>query len=348
MRVMVDGRVLTHDKITGVERYAQAITSALHNLVDEVIVAQPDPGSRFKQHCWEQFALPKLARKADVDILFCPANLGPMTAHRPYKQVVVLHSVSHLEYPRSYSKMFHYYYRAVIPRVLKASSAVITVSESERKPILTHYPWLEDRLVVVPSGVDKVFRPDSSQRDGSILYVGSLSPAKNLRGVLEAYALVFSRIPHRLVLVGGDGDQFRKVPGLNNLLAKVPANRIEVTGHLNALEQLRGYYSRADFLVFPSLYEASPLPPAEAMACGTPVIASDIPALRERCESAALYCDPDDPADIANTMIELATRPDLRRSLAKKGLVQAKKFSWEETARQTLKVYRNVYNKARR
>jgi len=271
-----------------------------------------------------------------------------MTAHRPYKQVVVLHSVSHLEYPRSYSKMFHYYYRAVIPRVLKASSAVITVSESERKPILTHYPWLEDRLVVVPSGVDKVFRPDSSQRDGSILYVGSLSVGKNLRKVLEAYELACSRIPHRLVLVGSYGDQFRKLDGFRGLLSRVPSERLHIAGQVNDAEELRRYYCKADFLIFPSLYEASPLPPTEAMACGTPVIGSHIPAMVERCQDAALYCNPNDAQDIAARMVELATRVDLCKSLAQRGLAQAKKFSWKETARQTLNLYESVYNEARR
>ncbi|MEL6821669.1 MAG: glycosyltransferase family 1 protein, partial [Calditrichota bacterium] len=111
--------------------------------------------------------------------------------------------------------------------------------------------------------------------------------------------------------------------------------RTEFVGQVNETERLKKLYQQATAFIFPSFYEASPLPPIEAMACGCPVVAADIPSLKERCGDAAIYCKPHSKKSIAEAITRLLGDESLQQTMRERGLERAKKFTWEECARKT-------------
>lgn len=336
MKVLVDGRVLSQGLVTGVQRYARELTKAFTELRFNYDICMPRSKSKAVQHVWEQTALPMQARKYDV--LFCPGNIAPFWKPSGTKLVTTIHGLAYLRHPESYSVSFRRYYRVAIPRIIAVSDAIITVSESEKKALTEQFPVAVSRTVAVQNGVDEVFSKQKKAVDPGqkyLLYVGGMNPLKNIRRVVEAFLSISDRIPHVLKVVGVQADIFRTMDIQVN-------DRVEILKGTTNDDLLVELYRGASAFVFASLYEASPLPPIEAMACGCPVIASHIPALVERCGEAALYCDPYNTNDIADKMLALLKDHEMSSGYIGKGIEQAKLFSWKRTAEETIRVLSNT------
>ena len=177
-----------------------------------------------------------------------------------------------------------------------------------------------------------------------MLFVGNIEPRKNLTRLVEAYALLLRRSHYRgpLILAGGQGwrnsEIFRCV------------EELELEKHVKFLgyvpdDVMPALMSGAEIFIYPSLYEGFGLPPLEAMACGTPVITSNVSSLPEVVGDAALMVDPHDVVALADAMHRVLTDRELREEMRRRGLERANEFSWEETARQTLRVYEEVHAK---
>jgi len=172
-----------------------------------------------------------------------------------------------------------------------------------------------------------------------LLSVATLEPRKNLKRIIEAFKMLKTK-NLKLVITGKPGWE-----DLNTLGFKKGNNNTIFTGYLKKREDLAALYSQALGLVYPSLYEGFGLPILEAMKCGCPVLTSNISSMPEVAGQAAILVDPLDVEEIARGLSELVNNQDLRKSLAKKGLAQVKKFSWEKTAQETLKVYEQAVEK---
>ncbi len=363
-RVFINARFLTQP-ITGVQRYAHEMVSAWDRLLERGEIdpqrytfqlVAPPRGIRhrlpwrhigfrqighFTGHLWEQTELPFVTLSG---VLFCPGNTAPLFSLFSWqKTVVTVHDLSYRYFPDAYSRAFRGYYRFLMPLIFRKATALITVSQSERASILQYYPRAADRLVAIQNGgiAGDRFPEQTGGSPGEFaLYVGALSRRKNFQGVLQALSLVNREMNLPLKVAGGSGKTFRrgefKIP--DNLTGKV-----EFLGQVDDTERLLSLYRKACCLVFPSFYEASPLPPLEAMASGCPVLASDIPSLRERCADAALYSNPHDPADIAAKIVALRRDPGLREALRRKGIERAREFTWERAARETWEVIRCLF-----
>jgi glycosyltransferase involved in cell wall biosynthesis len=339
---------------------------------------EPAAVGRLAGHVWEQLELPQSIRG---DVLLCLGNSAPIAHLWQFPTVVTVHDLSFRYFPAAYAKSYRLIYRLLTPLIMRSARAIITVSEAERQAILGYYPQAEQRLYAVQNGglpatfnlaaepdnfisplvpisasplnPPKLgdFRPVSSQSMSDlehpipgcdsppfVLCVGALSRRKNLPGVLAAVAKINQRQPLNLVIIGS-GSQALQQAGIN--LPPELLDRTRFTGQISD-RQLWRYYRSALCLVFPSYYEASGLPPIEAMACGCPVIVSEIPALVERCGEAALYCQPDRVETIVEAIQQLIAQPELRQELRQKGLAQAAKFSWENCVLQTLAIIEKV------
>ena len=339
------------------QRYARELVQALDAILDakpdvKVTIVSPrlsesPPVYRnielrqvgyLRGHAWEQFELPWHSRGKT---LFCPGNTAPVISlFGTQPTVVTVHDLSYQYFPEAYRLSFRLWYRFNIPLVLRRARRVITVSESERKSITAHYPQVAPRLHSIQNGglpaspsIETLRSAD--ERGHYILYVGSLSKRKNFPRTLEAACRLARKRGFKFVFVGG------KSKSLSTFIAKVPddiSTRIDFIGAVDEPSALISYYQKAGCFLFPSLYEASPLPPVEAMACGCPVVVSDIPALRERCGDAAIYCDPYDMDSITATVERVMDDEKLRVRLQVLGRRHAANYSWERCARQTLDI----------
>jgi glycosyltransferase involved in cell wall biosynthesis len=250
----------------------------------------------------------------------------PLTIRLPTSDapsVVTLHDLQHLDLPAMFPRPERLFRRAVWHPSIRGADRVIVISEFVRQRATELLGLDESRLRVVPLGLDHSRLRPGGEREGFLLYPARRWPHKNHERLFDAFALLRRERPDlRLVLTGG-GD-FPRLP-----------EGVEARGHLpwaEVVELLR----RAAALVFPSLYEGFGLPPLEAMACGCPVACSNVAALPEVVGDAARLFDPRDPASIAAAVLDVLASPE---EWSARGLVRARGFSWDATARATDEVY---------
>jgi glycosyltransferase involved in cell wall biosynthesis len=372
MRIGINGRFLAA-KRTGVQRAAYNLIRALVSVdrdneyvlfTAEDQVDNPDwkranvtvvpsrirEGESIRNHFWEQFTLPKLALKHNVDILHSPANLAPLF----YKgrSVVHIHDLCFAVNPQWFSFSFRTLYNFVIPRLARRAAKVITNSNNSRNDLLQFCDLQAERVSQVYWAVDDLFMQEQDpkkpttpwQLNDYILYVGSLEPRKNIGTLLEAYELLRASHPEiktKLVLIGGESPLFAEV----RLKVKRFKEDVLFKGFVND-EALRDFYRHASLFVYPSLYEGFGLPPLEAMASGAPVVTTMTSSLPEVVGDAAMMVSPHDIKQLAETMGIVLGDADLRARLIAAGREQVRKFNWYRVARNTLAVYYEVYNSA--
>lgn len=345
-RLLINARTLTAE-LTGVQRYASELVARLPAELEGWAVerAAPErPLDGVRGHAWEQFALPGRTRGA---LLWSPGNTGPLAVRR---QVVTIHDAATLDHPEWFDRRFAAWYGWLLPRLGRGARAVLTVSEFSRRRLIAHgIP--EERISVVPPAADARFRPIPPDETAAlrarldlperyVLCVASLEPRKNLGGLFRAWSAASLPEDVRLVVAGGAGKVFRdlgfeEAPRGVQLLGRVPDT------------DLPALYSGALAFAFPSLYEGFGLPPLEAMACGTPVVTAEAASLPEVVGNAAITADPHDVGGLARALERVVADEALRREMRVRGLLRARRFSWEEAARRTAAVLRAASGKDR-
>lgn len=281
---------------------------------------------------WEQYALTAWLREHGHPPLFNPANQAPLFYDDNY---IVIHDLAFHLYPEFFTRRFAFYYNLTIPRLAQRARHIFTVSRFSKETMVAHLKLAPEKISLVGNAVDQVFAapPESPPplptdvRPPFVLCVGSLEPRKNLEMLLAAFQLL-DRDNLQLVVAGSANPKvFRRIPDLVR-----DDERIIFTGHLDD-RALAALYRRAEIFVYPSLFEGFGLPPLEAQACGCPVLVAEAGALPEVFANSALFCDPDDPEDIAGRMARLLDDAGLRQQLREAGRKNAARFSWRESAR---------------
>ncbi len=337
MKLLVDGRVLAHRVVTGVERYASEFIRELGKKGVKFDTAVPGSGSGKAQHLWEHLVLPFKAKK--YDLLFCPANISPFV--KACKTVTTIHSLAFAEFPAAYSDAFRKYYGFAVPMAINLSDRIITVSHCEADRIVLRFPKAKNKTAVVYPGVsgDFKFNPEMGKKE-YIIFPGGMNPIKNLQGALEAFGMISGEVPHKLIVIGTRSPLFKEGGTAGN--AGIPRSRIEFRGWLgrNALIDL---YQSSSLMVFPSFYESFGFPPLEAMACGLPGVVSNAGGLPEICGDAVIYTDPHNAESIAEGMLKVLKNDDLRKELIDRGLGRARLFGWEKSVERHLRVFEEVF-----
>ncbi len=233
-------------------------------------------------------------------------------------------------------------------RYIKRSSHIIAVSQNTRNDLIKYLKIPGERITVIYNGINhSIFKPYTVKLLDKpyILYVGSERPRKNLGRLFEAFAKLKSEFAElKLVKVGtyGRSEKYRR-DTMRKLDSLGVTRDVIFVSHLSELDLAR-YYSSATLLVYPSLYEGFGFPLLEAMACGCPVVTSNTSSLPEVVGEAGITVNPYDTDSLAQAMRQVLTNNELRDNMIRKGLEQAKKFSWEKTAKQTQEVYNKVAN----
>jgi glycosyltransferase involved in cell wall biosynthesis len=288
-----------------------------------------------------------------VDVLHVQYTAPPFC--RP-PVVVTIHDLAFERMPETFTRRGSFQLKLTVRWTAKKAAKVATVSEYSRQDLLDIYKLAPEKVVVTYNGVESSFTPqplvpneaeEVRRRFGVsrdfLLAVGSLQPRKNLVRLIRAYARLRSDredFTPQLVIVG------RKLWLASEIFDEVKRQRwaddVILTGYV-ADEDLPALYRAARAFVYPSLFEGFGLPPLEAMACGTPVVTSDVSSLPEITGDAALLIDPNDERALANALIEIVNDERLRAELREKGIAQAKKFTWRDAAEKTLRLYQEAY-----
>ena len=231
-------------------------------------------------------------------------------------------------------------------RGIKRASHIIAISQNTKSDLIKYLNIPRERITVIYVGVDhSIFKPVKAKlfHEAYILYVGSERARKNLNRLLQAFSRLKGEFKGlKLVKVGSPGrsDEFRK--RTIKQIESLGLDEDVIFMDWVAENDLPHFYSAASLLAYPSLYEGFGLPVLEAMACGCPVITSNTSSLPEVVGDAAIMVDPYDVDALARAMRKVLTNEGLRKAMIEKGLAQAKKFSWEKTAKETLEVYKKV------
>jgi glycosyltransferase involved in cell wall biosynthesis len=316
-----------HQTAAGVHRYITSLLAALDATGEVSIRRYALPGnarvtSLVRDVPWYLGVLPRAARRDAVSLLHCPTQRAPTRGRVPL--VVTVHDLATLRLPETFNAWTRRYTRRLLPRVVRAADRVISVSEFTASELRSLLGVPSGKIAVVPNGVGAPFSPEGDAAEGDyVLAVSTVEPRKNLERLAEAVRA--SRAELRLV----------GAPGWGHVRLDERVTRLGAVTD----EELARLYRGARCLAYVPLYEGFGLPVLEAMASGTPVVASDIPALREVAGPAAVYVDPHDSEDIARGLAEAAERRD---ELVDAGRQRAAAFSWQQTAEATLEVYRGV------
>jgi glycosyltransferase involved in cell wall biosynthesis len=270
---------------------------------------------------WYLAALPLLARRADV--LHCPTFRAP--ARSPVPLVVTFHDLAVLRHPEAFNAWTHAYSRAFLPRVARAAARLIAVSEFTAQEVVDLLDVPSERISVVPNAVGAPFTAEGEAAEGSyVLGVSTLEPRKNLAGLVEGFRRA-SLNGCELRIVGARGWGGIEV---------ADDDSVRWLGEVSDVELAR-LYRGARCAAYLSLYEGFGLPVLEAMACGTAVVSSDLPSVREFARGA-VFVDPRDPDAIAAGLLDAVARRD---ELAAAGRAAADRYEWGRVASETIAVY---------
>ncbi|MCK5535738.1 MAG: glycosyltransferase, partial [Bacteroidales bacterium] len=219
MKIIFDGRVLTHTHFTGVENYTKSIYNYLTKKTN-VFLLKPKSKNKYLTHLWNHFILPF----KHGDLLFCPANIAPFFVPKNKKLVLTLHDVAFLTYPDSFSSFFRSYYQWLVPKVIHRADKIITISQSSKKEIIKYYPHAKNKIEVISLGLDNNFHLlPNIEKKNQILYVGSLNTRKNFISVIKAFNQL-AQGQYQLVIVGNFSSNFHLDKTTQGLLEKAKRN----------------------------------------------------------------------------------------------------------------------------
>lgn len=373
MRIGIDAYPLTRNKFTGLGTYLSNLIKDLEKIDTQneyFLYGCKNFSLPFKNNRWhtELIAGPKMISQIStlwlvwgcrdmlardkIDVFIGTQNLIPIFLPASIKTILVMHDLCLYICPQNLPLSLYLAHKMIFPRSLFGADRIIAITDSTRADIKRFFPGIEEAKIdtVYYGGPAEEFRPIDKRlaqeyvaakfnyRGKYILTVASLEWRKNVTGLLRAYHLCKERYKIEVKLLIAGGERRARAGEIDRTYRDLSLEKsVYFLGHAD-INDLVHLYNAAEALVFPSFYEGFGLPPLEAMACGVPVVASDIPVFREILQDAALFADANNPEKISEAIYAVSSNESLAQGLKTKGLERVKNFSWQKTARQTLGV----------
>ncbi|MFN2994120.1 glycosyltransferase family 4 protein [Serratia plymuthica] len=349
--IYINARFLTQD-LTGVQRFAESISIALSRIRSDIVFVSPDDikrkdiaeklnvvvTGRSKGHYWEQVELPRFLKSKGSPLLVNLGNTAPIIYAN---KISTLHDITYKKFPQSYSRRFRIVYDFLIPRVLKTSLALLTVSEFSKKEITDYYRYPLEKMHVIYNASSDIFRKnDIPSDDVFFLAVSSNNYHKNFHGLISAFEKTTSIPNVKLKIIGGSNSSFAASLTSSSSYT-LGSERVEFLGRISD-EELVKLYSSALAFIFPSLYEGFGIPPLEAQACGCPVVSSALASMPEVLQDSALFFNPADESKFTIALERIAQESDLRNELREKGYKNIERFSWDFSAEKLNSVIKSL------
>jgi glycosyltransferase involved in cell wall biosynthesis len=365
MKIAFNASILQDNRKYGVSRFAKGMLIALYNKGIDCFI-YPESASlgvylgeselkvpsksrltnNYSRLFWNQFSLPNMVKRDKVAYIYSPLAEGMLFP--PCNQIITVHDLIPVLYQETNPRL-KYYYKFILPTLLKNSRKVAVSSENTKKDLISFFDIKEDKVHVIYPGFDKkIFRCSSLERikntklkynlNDFILTVGESRQYKNFRNLLLAFAAV-PIASLKLVVVGS-------LSKIDSELAKLPqelgiSSKVIFTGYIDD-SVLADLYSSADVFIFPSLYEGFGLPLLEAMSCKCPVIASNTSSIPEVCGDAAYYIDPLKVQEIGEAIYSVVSENNIKNKLISSGCKRIKSFSFNQAADQLLSLFQDI------
>lgn len=311
----------------------------------------------FFRFIFEQVLMPRRCRKLGVDVIFSFHYTMPYFTS--IRRVVMVPDMTFYLFPQLHQWVKVLYFRTLIPLSLRRAHKVITISQSTRNDILERFPRLDShKIQVTYLGVDLPAHDGNPDNDLNVLtkfglqareyylFVGTLEPRKNIPGIVRAFDSVRKADPHenhhfKLVIVGKKGWFYNEI--FQAVKESGLEDQVVFTGYTDESEK-QALLRQAFLFIYPSFYEGFGIPVIEAMGAGVPVITSNVSSLPEVAGDAALIVPPQHWHEIASAILKLQLNIELYQTLSQRGRERAGEFTWENTAKETLKLFRNIAN----
>ncbi|MBD2297074.1 glycosyltransferase family 1 protein [Nostoc sp. FACHB-190] len=316
--------LLVAEKITGYDCYP----------VPSGQTAEQGAKGHLRRLLWTQFQLPKIYQKLKSQVLFCPLPEAPLSAE--CTSVVMFHDLIPLRFPKRFSPIT-FYQRYYVPQVLKQTRHIVCNSQATADDIVSFYQVPANKITPIPLAHDRThFRHLNLPTRNYFLYIGRQDPYKNLQRLISAFAALPNHQDYELWLAGPNDARYTPI-------LQLQVEELGITHQVKFLnyvdyQELPIIINGAIALVFPSLWEGFGFPVLEAMACGTPVITSNLSSLPEVAGDAAILVNPYKITEITEAMQSIATNSELRSHLSTQGIARANLFSWEKTGNATAEV----------
>lgn len=285
-------------------------------------------------------------KKEQIDIFFAPSSyIIPALLPRYIKCILTVHDLVAFLFPNTHNKKAVFLERLLLKKALKKATHVIAVSENTKSDIIKKFKTEKEKISVIYCAAGEEFKPIKKENlknfaaktnlpEKFFLSVGTLEPRKNYVNLIKGFAQIAEKFQnYHLIIVGKEGWDYQ--PIYEEIEQNQLNNKVHILGYLSNTS-LINLYNLAKALIFPSMYEGFGLPPLEAMKCGCPVIASYSSSIPEVVNDSALMIDPENPIEIAGAITKLITDEELCEKLRNQGLIQAHKFSWEQSAKKLL------------
>lgn len=371
MKIGIDARAAKLYRGTGIGTYTFQLINSLNKIdyKNDYLLFMPDPPGldiNFSKNFiinnidekdtttfWSEVNIPNVLSGKDIDLYHVPQNGVGLPQDKKCPFIITLHDVIPIRMPETVSDKYLHIFNHELPKILPLCDGIITVSEFSKNDISKAFDFPKEKIHVTYLGAEEIYKPLDTDickkiitkyygiSDDFILYVGGFSPRKNIFGLIYAFSKLLAKNNNgyknlKLVIAGRKGQSYEKYREFTEKLQI--ENHVIFPGFI-PLDHMPYLYNCAKLFVYLSFYEGFGLPPIEAMACGVPVISSNVTSLPEVLKDSALFVDPYSEKDICEALYNCLYNTPLRESLIIKGLILSSELKWLNTAKRTLEVY---------